>query len=192
MNCEKTQLFLNTLYIMFRAKHFLSWPTGSFKIWKLVPSTANILKRKYQGGEKKNFVMGLGKSLQQGVGQGRNWVILRGGRRYICNMKDGIIHGLCRTVKCRDKVWNAGGGARPAPTTLLQLRPCPVAIHKGVQMSMTVGLSTNIVLNGEQTSPHGELRRTNFSNFVILFANTHQANNSKMTAHIMNNRNMEV
>ena len=26
--------------------------------------------------------------------QGRNWVILRGGRRYICNGKNEILHGL--------------------------------------------------------------------------------------------------
>ena len=48
--------------------------------------------------------------------------ILRGGRRYICNRKDGIIHGLSPSVKCvapllRDmslaKVGNAGGGTPP-------------------------------------------------------------------------------
>ena len=32
--------------------------------------------------------------------QGRNWVILRGGRRYIYNRKDEIIHGLSPSVKC--------------------------------------------------------------------------------------------
>ena len=31
--------------------------------------------------------------------QGLNWVILRGGRRYICNKKDEIIHVLCPSVK---------------------------------------------------------------------------------------------
>ena len=50
--------------------------------------------------------------------QGCNWVILRGGRRYIYDRKDEIIHGLSPSVKCiaplfRDmflaKVWNAGG-----------------------------------------------------------------------------------
>ena len=54
--------------------------------------------------------------------QGRNWVIFRGGCRYICNRNDEIIHGLSPSVKCvaplyRDmslpKVWNSGGGARP-------------------------------------------------------------------------------
>ena len=32
--------------------------------------------------------------------QGRNLVILRGGRRYICNWKDEIIHGPSTGVKC--------------------------------------------------------------------------------------------
>ena len=32
--------------------------------------------------------------------QGRNLVILRGGRRYICNWKDEIIHGPSPSVKC--------------------------------------------------------------------------------------------
>ena len=32
--------------------------------------------------------------------QGRNWVILRGGRRYNYNRKDEIIHGLSPSVKC--------------------------------------------------------------------------------------------
>ena len=32
--------------------------------------------------------------------QGRNWVILKGGRRYICNSKDKMIHGLSPGVKC--------------------------------------------------------------------------------------------
>ena len=32
--------------------------------------------------------------------QGRSWVILRGGRRYVCNRKDEIIHGLCHSLKC--------------------------------------------------------------------------------------------
>ena len=34
------------------------------------------------------------------VVQGRNWVILRGGRRYIYSRKDEIIYGLCPSVKC--------------------------------------------------------------------------------------------
>ena len=56
--------------------------------------------------------------------QGRNLVILWGGRRYIYNRKDEIIHGLCPSVlKCvaplfRDmslvEVWSAGG-VRPPP-----------------------------------------------------------------------------
>ena len=54
--------------------------------------------------------------------QGRNWVILRGGRRYIYDRKDEIIHCLSPVGKCvaplfkgvsSAKVWNAGGGARP-------------------------------------------------------------------------------
>ena len=57
--------------------------------------------------------------------QGRKWVILRGGRSYIYNMKVEILHGLSLlspNVKCvaplfRDmssaKVSNAGGGVRP-------------------------------------------------------------------------------
>ena len=32
--------------------------------------------------------------------QGRNWVILRGGLRYIYDRKDEIIHGLRPSVKC--------------------------------------------------------------------------------------------
>ena len=31
--------------------------------------------------------------------QGRNWVILRGGRRYIFNREDEIIHGVSPSVK---------------------------------------------------------------------------------------------
>ena len=34
------------------------------------------------------------------VVQGRNWVILRGGRRYIYSRKDEIIYALCPSVKC--------------------------------------------------------------------------------------------
>ena len=50
--------------------------------------------------------------------QWRNWVILLGGRKYIYDRKDEIIHGLVPSIKCvttlfRDmslvKVWNAGG-----------------------------------------------------------------------------------
>ena len=33
------------------------------------------------------------------INQARNWVNLRGGRRYICNTKDEIIHGLAPSVK---------------------------------------------------------------------------------------------
>ena len=29
--------------------------------------------------------------------QGRNWIILKGGRRYICHRKDEIVHGLLST-----------------------------------------------------------------------------------------------
>ena len=63
--------------------------------------------------------------------QGRNWVILGGGRRYIYNMKDEIVHGLSPSVKCvapllrdnsLDKVFNAGGGARTTQPPLPQLR----------------------------------------------------------------------
>ena len=32
--------------------------------------------------------------------QGRNWVILSGGREYICSRKDEIIHGLSPSVIC--------------------------------------------------------------------------------------------
>ena len=31
---------------------------------------------------------------------GRNWVLLRGGRRYIYDRKDEITHGLSPSVKC--------------------------------------------------------------------------------------------
>ena len=63
--------------------------------------------------------------------QGRNWVILRGGHRYICNRKDEIIHGLSPSEKCvaplyRDmslaKLGNAVGGMRPqAPSPVTPL-----------------------------------------------------------------------
>ena len=32
--------------------------------------------------------------------QGRSWVTLRGGRRYICYRKDEIMHGICPSEKC--------------------------------------------------------------------------------------------
>ena len=64
-------------------------------------------------------------SLWKGSLQGRNWVILREGRRYIYNMKDEIIHVLsfkCVAPLIRNmslaKVWKAGGGARLRPPPL--------------------------------------------------------------------------
>ena len=48
--------------------------------------------------------------------QGRNWVILKGGRGHICNRRDEIIYVLSPSLKCVaplfkymsfDKVWNA-------------------------------------------------------------------------------------
>ena len=64
------------------------------------------------------------------VVQGRNWVILRGGRRYIYSRKDEIIYGLCPSVKCVASLFGdmylaryemqEGARAPSAP----QLRPC--------------------------------------------------------------------
>ena len=92
-------------------------------------------------------------SLWKGSLQGRNWVILREGRRYIYNMKDEIIHGP--NVKCDvplfldmslAKVWNAGGGRAPpvAPLVAPQVAPLVVLRLVGKVNSTCLKINQNL------------------------------------------------
>ena len=78
-----------------------------------------------------NIVLKKKNNISKRVGRykGRNWVNLRGGRRYIFNRKDKMKHGLSPSVKCvaplldmsLAKECNAGGGAPPPVAPLVDI-----------------------------------------------------------------------
>ena len=57
-------------------------------------------KQVFRGADRGNCHIAHTYNIKTCVHQGRNWLILRGGRRYIYNRKDEIIHGPSPSVKC--------------------------------------------------------------------------------------------